>query len=144
MDSANKGFSFIETLIVLGIMATLFSLTAPSIISSYGDYQFREERNVLVSTLRRARSISMTGANGKDHGLKIASSSYVIFEGSSWNTRDISKDIDSPRNPSIAITGGSEIVFSYLTGKSTTTLLTISEGSNVASISINQEGLVSW
>ena len=140
----DKGFTLVEVLVVIAIMVILMGITAPFLVSAYNDYQFRSERDLAVSLIRRARAYSMAGTNGKDHGLKIASSSYVIFEGTSYAARDTAKDIIDSRNTNITITGASEIVFSYLTGRSSTAILVLSDGISTASASVNTEGLISW
>jgi len=142
--SCITGFTLIELVVVIAIIAVLAGLTAPSLVSHYNYYKISGERDLLGSLVRRARGMSLAGANGKDHGLKIASASYTIFEGTSWATRDTTKDLATPRNTSITMTGGSEIVFSYLSGRSSTATLVLSDTINTASISINQEGLISW
>ena len=140
----NKGFTLIEIFIVIAIMGILAAITVPTLISSYRNYVFHGERDLAVSLLRRARGMSLAGTDSKDHGLKITSASYTIFEGSSWAARDTSQDQDTPHDNTVAISGGSEIVFGYLTGRSVATILTLTDGSNAASVSINLEGLISW
>ena len=140
----HAGFTIIEVVIALAIMAILFGLTASSLTGSYASYQFQSERDLALALIRKARSQALTGTNSKDHGVKVASASFIAFDGASYATRDSSKDIVLPRISTVSITGASEVVFAYLTGRSSTTTLVLSEGANTASISINQEGLISW
>lgn len=142
MDS--KGFSLIEVLVVIGIMAILIGLTAPTLVNTYRDYTFRGEQDLVGSLLRTARTYSMVGRNGKDHGVKIASASYVVFEGPSYTARDTSQDVVTARDTNITVAGASEILFTYLTGRSSTTTLVLTDTMHTGSISINQEGLISW
>jgi len=141
----DKGFTLIELLIVSAILAILAGLTVPSLTSTYSDYVLTSEKDLASSLLRRTRSLAMAGFNDNDHGIKIASASYIEFEGTTYATRDASKDILTPRNADIAVSGSTEFVFSRLSGRSDQAMLIlILDDLNKASISINQEGLINW
>ena len=140
----DKGFSLVEALIVIGIMAILAGLTAPSLVSTFSDYELASEKDLAGSLIRKARQHAFIGLNNNNHGIKIASSSFIEFEGLSYATRDTSKDIVTDRDPDIIASGSNEIVFNRISGRTSDAILVLFDGFQSATISINQEGLVSW
>lgn len=64
MRSAAKGFTLVELLMVLAIVAVLTTLAAPALGSLIGRSQARAARNVLVTSLNQAR---ITAVNRGGH-----------------------------------------------------------------------------
>ena len=128
-------------------------------MNSYYGSSFRTERDALVAALRRARSFSINNIclgncdGGKPHGVHITSTSYTIFQGSTYDTRDSGTDEIINIGPNLKITPGgfTEVVFSNLSGDATTlpsdthelTLIDMTTGKN-SIITINNFGQISW
>ncbi len=157
---AQAGFTLIELLVVLGMLAMVGSLALVVSMTSYRGYSFRNERDSLISSLERARSeavsnmcFSSAGApciNGKPHGLHIMSGQYVVFQGTSWASRDSAVDEQVPiQSKAIMFSGVSDVVFDELVGTAVTIpaapmkiTLTDPTGKDVSVVSLTPEGRI--
>ncbi|MEK7583204.1 MAG: prepilin-type N-terminal cleavage/methylation domain-containing protein [Patescibacteria group bacterium] len=142
----NSGFTLVEVLISMGIMLILFGLTTPFTIRFYRRYQVITERNLLLSLLRQARTQSFAGAGSTDHGVHIASASYTytLFEGTSYVARDQSKDQVFEMSTNVTMTGPSDILFKYLSARTSSVSLTFDNGTRQEKIYVNKEGRIDW
>lgn len=144
--SADKGFTLLEVMISVGILA----LVAGSAMMFMGNFlsqsNLRSEHTLVLSLVKQARTLSLANRNRKAHGVKILSSTYVLFEGWSYAGRDASLDLSYNRDTSVMITGPSEIIFYTLSGRSGTTALTFGHASTTTTyaININTEGSIDW
>ena len=139
-----KAFSLIEILVAISIFLILGAVTTPFAINFYQRYQSINERNLLVSLFREARTMSMAGQGSSHHGVHIASDQYTLFEGPIYAARDQAKDQTFPRSDQMIITGASDILFNYLTGKSSSTSFTLNNGTMTNKIYVNIEGRIDW
>lgn len=139
------GFSIIEILVVLAIAAVVFGYALGVGSEFYSSKSIMTERDNLVSILKRARSSAMSNMNQSSHGVYIATSSYVYFDGSSYATRNTDYDLLIPIQSGVTISGPGEIVFAALGGTSNTSgTITLSNGAGAANIKINLEGRIDW
>lgn len=141
-----KGFTLVELLVSMGILVVLLGVTTPFILHFYRRYQIDTERMLLVSLFRQARTMSLDGQGRKDHGVFIDTNQYTVYEGSSYVTRDQSKDQVFGRNDTITITGPSEfdLPFRSLNGKSSDVMFNLDNGTKSAKIYVNTEGRIDW
>src|SRR5690349_8915367 len=79
-----SGFSLIELLTAIGVMAVIFTLAF--IVSSrfYRRATVDTERDTVVSLLVRARSDALNNVDQAGHGFYRATSTYIVFEGNSY------------------------------------------------------------
>ena len=114
-------------------------------LSFYKTYSFQSEENLVISMLLRARSGAINNINQAKHGIYMNSpGNYVLFQGDSYATRDISYDVIMPANSAMSHSGASEIVFSQLTGETTSASIVLTDSTHSATISINSEGGITW
>lgn len=140
-----RGFTLIEVVMVLGILGVVFALGLPVGIDAYRNYLLTSETRKLVSVLRRAEEFALSNKNEDSHGIFLEENNFVLFKGVSFGSREGAYDEDYPREPSISISGFTEIVFSQLSGKpSATATVVLSNGLTSQSIDINEEGTISW
>ena len=140
----SKGFTILETIIVLGILVTIFALGIPVTFNFYVNYELVTERDNLVSVLNYTRSQSMTGEGGDSHGIFLESDGYVVFEGPNYVSRSTQFDRDISRVDLVQVTGPSELVFESLSGRSVSSSFTLSNGIRSFVVNVNAEGLVTW
>lgn len=111
-----KGFTFIEILIVVAILAFLFILMMPSGIQFYQTQQLDAAAEEIVQVLRRAQLNSMSVKNDSAFGVYFSSGQYVLFRGDSYATRDQEEVFEILND--ISFSGDiSEVVFSKLNGE---------------------------
>lgn len=140
------GFTLMEILIAMGIMVILIGLTAPFTVNFYRRYQIITERSLLLSLLRQARTLSFSGAGSADHGVHIASTSYTytLFEGPSYAARDQSKDQTFAMASGVVFTGPSDIIFKYLSARTSSVSFTFDNGTLREKITVNREARIDW
>jgi prepilin-type N-terminal cleavage/methylation domain-containing protein len=156
------GFTLIEMLVVISLILILGGLTLFFGIDSLRGYSFHSDRDVLVSTLQHARSEAISNicrgdtnkcANGsKPQGVYIDTTNrkFIIFQGSSFVSRDIEQDVSLDFNPGTVFPNdGSihEIVFTQLSGDvAIPGFITITEATDThtSKIEINKEGQILW
>ena len=66
---SDKGFTFIEILVVIAILGTLFAIGLLMSMEAYRGYSRRSDRDILVSALERARSSALANTNQQEWGV---------------------------------------------------------------------------
>ena len=140
----NSGVTLLEILITLAIFGMLIAATAPFTFNFYQRYQLDSDRSMLVTILREARTLSLSGQGAANHGVSIASAQFTLFEGPSYAARDTSKDQVFDRFEAVAITGPNEIVFRSLYGKTASVSFTLDNSAKKSKIYVNAEGRIDW
>jgi prepilin-type N-terminal cleavage/methylation domain-containing protein len=140
-----RGFTLIEILIVIGVLAIIVASATPLTLDFYNSRQLDLYEQGLVQKLRQAQTKAMETENDSDFGVYLTSNEYVLFQGSSYSGRDTNLDetIDLPDN--LEVTGMDEIIFDKLSGKpSQTREITLKIGAEKETLSINEVGMVSY
>ncbi len=111
-----KGFSLVEVLLVVLLMATLFGLSLVYYNSTLIRTDLNTQVSEFVSYLRLAQSDAASGNNGDYHGVHLEQDQYVIFIGSSYDPFDTDNfEFEFPETIQIQnITlngGGANIIF---------------------------------
>ncbi len=152
--SMQRGFTMIETLVVMGIFALIGGLALFVSMETYRSSSFRSDRDLLVAVLQRARAQAInnvcfgtcTDNDGQPHGVRIESDQYIIFQGDTYSSSDPNNAaFDS--NPLSNRTGATEIVFEQLSGDtscSPTCEISLTQGSQSSVISVTSNGRISW
>lgn len=142
--STIKGFTLIELLVTISVFAILVALSVVTFTGVFDTNEISTEREIVIALLRKARSSAVNNLGTSDHGLYIASASYVLFEGTSYATRDTNEDETYERAEFVTITGADEIIFARLTGSTTSTSFSLSAYETSTTVLINNEGTISW
>ncbi len=133
------GFTLIEIIIVVAIIALASVATAPLGINFYQSQNITGIQSGLVEVLGRARSQSATQLNDSQYSLYMATStslSYTLFKGSDWATHVTTLDepYQVPSGTTITFPGAS----TYIRFAKHTGLPTVATGT----IRISRDGLV--
>lgn len=141
----NQGFVLIELVLVIAIIAVLAGITVPLAQTLQTKNDLELTANGLARTLGRARTLAQAVASDTLWGIYIGTSTYTLFQGTSYATRVTSSDelLDIP--PDVSATGTVEFVFSKLYGELTTSsVVTLTTPTNDSRIlRINVKGVVS-
>ena len=81
-----KGFTLVELLVVMGIIATLIGLSTVSLLRTQHNATVSSAVDQLVSDLRVQQTKAMTGSkdttgNSNSYGIHINANSYTLFQG---------------------------------------------------------------
>lgn len=141
---SNQGFALIEILLAIGIFILLAAIVAPVGLDFYLNYQLVSETRLLTSVLSQARNLAMVNYNQSSHGVYIGSDNFVLFQGGSYASREVSQDRAFPRATAVGVTGPGELVFAALSGRTASTTLTMSDSRKTNIIYINEEGTITF
>lgn len=164
------GFSLIEIVIVMALLAIIGGLALIMNFDDYRGYSFRNERDLLVSVLQRARSQSVNNVclsglsctGGQPHGVHIGSAAdcsainkpcYVIFQTTTttptFAARDTAVDQDIERSSSfnLVTSPGPDVVFDQLSGNvdiAPWSLVVTDNLNHIATTTVNSQGQIDW
>ncbi len=122
----NKGFTAIELLVVIGIAILLASLSIATFVS-LSDYQSIDKNaDVVESYLLRARNQTINSKDNAQYGIKFASTTVTLFQGTSYNAASTTNVVynisEKVTLSSLNLTGGTTTVyFMSITGKPSAT-----------------------
>jgi prepilin-type N-terminal cleavage/methylation domain-containing protein len=145
MRKNKSGFTLTELVLTVGIIAVIFSVTAPI----YTNIVSRNNLSIYTYSIalkaRRANILSRTMYHDSSWGVKILSDKVVIFKGESYTTRDTVYD-EVMEYSYLTPSGIDEIVFSkYYSIPNTTGDITLeSINGEQSTISINSEGMIHY
>jgi len=143
-----RGFTLVELLIVLGVLAIVSALAIPFIQSFQISSDLYTFSDTIVKTLRRAQSQAIAGQQNSDWGVYFdtGASRFILFKGNNFLTRDSDYDqIENyPAILSVSNNFGDEINFSVYSGipSASSTITVISSGQGAQIISINSYGKI--
>ncbi len=145
--SNNKGFTLIEAMLSL----TLVAIISVSSISSYVYFQNKNELDVTVDitvqTARRAQILSQAMAQDSKWGVSMKSNIITLFKGEDYTNRDIEYDEIFDIAPIIEPYGVTEVVFTKLYGEPETVGTLIIKNTNTnetRTININEKGIFDY
>lgn len=142
------GFTFIELLIVLGIMSIIALVALPFFSNSISRNDLQTSAWQLANDLRRARSAAMAAQSNSAWSVHLQSDRHVLFVGTTYNASDPNNLITLlPATITLsAITlngGGSDVRFSKIKGQTTDfgtiTILDNNSGQSLV-VSVNAAG----
>lgn len=155
----HRGFTFIELIIVVGLIGILLTFSMVMSFSSISRSSVIQERDLFVSLLLTGtRAKAIANVSQKSHGIHIdnACHRYILFVGNPPTPALPSDGVCSPKdsreipftNTSLSVTntGGSSIVFAQLSGDALTGVgtLTFAMGSTTQEVEINSAGRINW
>lgn len=138
-----SGFTLVELMLVMALVMIIGVFTSSVGVSYYQSQILNETTDNLVSTLRQAQALAMSGENNHAFGVFFAEDSYIMFEGQDYESRLIDQDVVFPISSNVIMSGPSEIIFSELTGSaSVADTLYISLGSKEKQVNILASGYI--
>jgi prepilin-type N-terminal cleavage/methylation domain-containing protein len=112
-----KGFTFLELLIVVGLLAVFTILTIPYGVDFFRSRLLDEEIKAVSEILKRAQAHAISGKDDSDWGVKFFQDEgkYEIFRGSGCEEREIYQTINLSKG--IEMEGIDCIIFERNTGE---------------------------
>ncbi len=166
----SRGFTLVEILIAIAILAVILSLGLFISFDFYRKYAFSSEKNIILSVLQKARSQSMNNIDEKQHGVHFFldtgnnnTLTYTVFECSSpcteypgSNNSDFSVAASyksSMSTPNLPF----DVIFNQLNGDCVVSTganpfncdpvnqqIILNDGSKTYNITVNSEGRIDW
>ena len=148
---AGRGFSLIETIIVMGLIGIFAGIGLQVGIDTFERGLARTDRLLALSALREARAESMNNvcmntncSAPVPHGVYFEENKITIFEGASYSERYTHADITIPFSSPQTICNTSVVIFAPGTGDTaSTTLSLIGKDNREITISLNSQGGIS-
>ena len=154
----NRGFSLIELLVIMGLISLVAGFGLIVSMDDYRGYNFRSERDVVVSTLQKARSQAVSNmcygsgcTDGKQHGVYFGTPGhYIIFQGASYTAGDPTNEDIAAKNAAASVSGITSVVFTQLSGTAVTipaspsTLTVVDTGGHTSVVTIEASGRIWW
>jgi len=143
-SSRNQGFTLLELVLVMALFFIVLGIAVP-----YGFRFFNVERldgasRDILENLRLAQAQAASQNLDSDFGVYIGATTFTLFKGASYASRDQSYDQVSYLSSNIGLEGIQEIVFQKLSGLPKAIgeiIFTSGDRANV--IRINAQGLIS-
>lgn len=146
MQCTRRGFTMIETILSLSLIAAITAISLPI----YQSFQVKNDtdlaRTTIVQALRRAQLLSQAMEHDSAWGVYITSGGATLYKGDSFVTRDAAYDESYSLPASIQPRNTIDIPFTKLTGFSATekdTML-ISTNGDTATIFLNTRGAIQY
>jgi prepilin-type N-terminal cleavage/methylation domain-containing protein len=140
-----RGFSLIEILVVIGIMAIILLASLSGFSSLRTSGQSRHDALIYIDALREAESRARNMEYDTDWGVKITGGNTIVFSGTTYAGRVLGRDHIYDSSDTLTISGPTEISFAKFTvtpSTSGTTTFQNSYGSSTVNVSAN--GLISY
>lgn len=141
-----QGFTIVEVLLSVVLLSMIAGMSIPLSRVFLDRNELDQTTVTLAQTFRRAQSMAIAQDGDSAWGVKVTSSSILLFKGSSYATRDQLLDESTSIAPSIVFTGLSEVVFQKGSGLPTATGTSTftSHGDEIRNVTINQKGMVNY
>lgn len=150
---SKRGFTLLEVLFSIAILAIIFLITVKSFSGEISEKETQAIADSIVAKLELARSNAITGKSGQNYGVKFGDNYFTYFTGSSYissNQSNDRSDIGNKFEITNDIPGADDtIVFSKLkgdinhSGPITITIYEVSNSENTIQLKIGKLGDVS-
>jgi prepilin-type N-terminal cleavage/methylation domain-containing protein len=149
MKIKNKGFTLVEIVIVIAIMAIISTVVIFSFSNINSSSALDKGAMEVLSNLNKARSLTLSSKDSSSYGVRFESSRIILFKSpyNSASSENIVTDLNSLVTiSSVSLSGGvPEATFSRLSGAVTAngnvTLSLVSDPALVKTINIYETGL---
>ena len=122
----NKGFTLIEILIAVGIMALLFGLSAQPLLTFYRNIRFQGAVENVLTMLDEARKSTLSSYNSSQYGVHFETNRVVLFRGATFTEPNPENEeynfSDIIEISTISLAGGvDDVIFERISGETSAT-----------------------
>lgn len=139
-----RGFTFIEVLLVIAIIGLIGGLAIPFYQSFQVSSQLDDTTQAVVQALRRAQAEAMASVGYESAGVHFEQNRFVVFRGKEFNSSDpFNENTEAPRTLSIQAEV-KDLIFTRVRGTSLTpgTIVMKDNIGGSRTITVNEEGAV--
>ncbi|MES2007009.1 MAG: prepilin-type N-terminal cleavage/methylation domain-containing protein [Patescibacteria group bacterium] len=154
MQKRQAGFTLIEVVIAMAILAGILSLGLFMSIDSLHSTYSRSERDLVVSVLEKARSRALANIDESAWGVCYVAPNYILFKSKDGVcVTGVASNEATQAGAGVTVTGlaqGTPIVFAQLSGiaspatPTTPVDVVINQQNKTSTVSINYEGAIIW
>lgn len=117
----SSGFTLIELIMVLTIMAVLAAIVFSSFIKWRDSNSLSKDTETIISVLRQARNQTLSSKNSSVYGVRFATTTVTLFAGTNYSvSTTTNKVFNLGKGNILTITlagNGKDVVFQRLTGE---------------------------
>lgn len=144
-----KGFTLVEILIVISVLTFISLITLGFFVDYKRSQGVTQDVELATSVLYKARNDAISSNGSADYGVRLASSSVILFKGSTYVSTQATNQVFLFTSGSVIsnvslVSGGVDIIFNKLTGETAQSgvfMLTTPDG-GVKTITIYPTGLI--
>lgn len=134
-----------EIILSVGVIAVIAASSMPIFVGMQKKNELDIAANAVVSSLRRAQTLSIAMDRDSTWGVSISSGAVTIFRGASYTTRTTAQDEVFAISTGIVPTGLGEVVFAKLSGDPLQTgTITLTYAANIRTVTINSVGTIDY
>ncbi|MDA0207841.1 MAG: prepilin-type N-terminal cleavage/methylation domain-containing protein [bacterium] len=143
------GFTLVEVIIVVALITTLSVISTALTGRAFANHQLELAEDGLIEVLRRAQLRTMYGESDDMWSVRIDSTSYTLFKGATYGSRDTNYDEVHTLSGQLSISnsGGNTIRFDFGNGDAAsgaqTLTITDENTSRTVAVTINAIGTIS-
>ena len=120
-NKKQRGVSFIELLVVIGVFILLTAISVPLFRYFQNEADLNNSTQEIINTLRLAQSKTLASEGASNFGVRFETEEFFLFEGTSYDPLDPENETyNLPENVEIyeiiLAGGGTEVIFERLTG----------------------------
>jgi prepilin-type N-terminal cleavage/methylation domain-containing protein len=139
-----RGFSLIEVVIVIAIVAFVASIGTVFSMGSISRSYALSERDLLVALLTQTRAKALANVHESAHSVHIATSTYVLYEGTTFASNNPTNR-HVPRVSRTTLSGIGTVSFSPLYANTATSgVITVVGDTQTYEVEINSVGMINW
>ncbi len=142
----SNGFTLVEILITIAILAVIFSLGVFISLDFYKSFSSRSERDTIVSILQKARGQALANIDQLKHGVHFSTipTQYILFEGDAYNPGNPGNSVFDAAAGVTIVGAPIDVIFDQLSGQSSPITISVQDQTGSHAISINAAGRIDW
>ncbi len=145
-----KGFTLIEILIVIAILAVLVTIIVSTFSLFNKNEAIKKDTETVVEVLQQARSQTLSSKNGSQYGVHFGTSKITLFTGATYSAGASTNSDTTLASTDTIVTvtltgGGNDIVFTRLTGETAqngTVVVSSPTSSRTKTVTIYKTGVI--